>query len=223
MRDAAIYLEWKRDAAGYELLPEVPAPVLVPEEHALSLYATGQPARVVPRGGQPIAYEPLELDRLYSRFAALRTPEGVLAFICKYGPLTERGADASIGENVSNVLDHAAAFRSFLTYEDEHGDLASWAGAEGQLLGRLELRLARDVASGSLRMQLKPPTLLAALWLQLAQKLTGNRPFRECPYCLNWFETGPGKGRRLDARFCIDDHRVLFNSRKRSKGRVEIA
>jgi hypothetical protein len=214
MADAKIELEWHRDSAGYELLPAEPG------RPDLSLVqSVGRPARIVPRGGQSIAYKPLELDELYARFAAVHTPEDVLEFIRRFGPLTRFGSDR--GEIVSDVLDHAAAFRSFLSYDEEHKrELALWAGADGKRVGQLDLVLGQDPASGALRLQLRPPSLLAGLWLQLGQKLSGNRPFRECPYCRTWFETGPGTGRRLDATFCTDDHRVLFNSRKRSKGRT---
>jgi len=208
-----IDLDWYRDAAGYELLPEVPAP---PGAGVLNL--GWKPLRIVPRGGRLISYKPLESDQLYARFAGIHTAEEALAFINKFGALTDRGADPEIGEDVSVVLKGATAFRSFLSYGEEHeSELASWAGLEGKRIGRLDLVLARHPASGNLRLKLVPATLLAGLWLQLAQRISGARPFRECPYCKTWFETGPGTGRRLDAIFCTDDHRVLFNSRKRAK------
>ena len=53
----------------------------------------------------------------------------------------------------------------------------------------------------------------AALNTALAQK----KPLpRQCGYCLNWFEAGVGTGRRADARYCSNEHQILFNSRKRS-------
>jgi hypothetical protein len=216
-----IHLDWERDAAGYELLPEeARSPVHGITESLLGA-ASALPMRVVPRGGKLVAYRPLDLDELYARFAAVYSPEDVVDFINKYGLLTKLSSSPGIGDIVPEVLDHAAAFRSFLSYDGEQGtELALWAGSEGKWLGQLNLVLAQNPASGALSLQLRPPTLLAGLYLQLGQKLSGHRPFRECPYCKTWFETGPGTGRRLDATFCTDDHRVLFNSRKRSNRRA---
>jgi hypothetical protein len=210
-----VFLEWRYDAAGYDLLPAVPRD---PDGPLLSA-GWAHTTRVVARGGQAIRYRPLEKEPVM-QFAGLHSPEDVLGFIRKWGPLTEAGHDPARGEDVPQVLEHAAAFRSFLSYgEGQERNLASWAGADGKAIGRLDLVLARDPASGMPCLQLRPPTLLGALWLQLGQKLSGNRPFRECLHCKAWFETGPGAGRRLDAMFCSDEHRQFFNSLKRSKGR----
>jgi len=57
-----------------------------------------------------------------------------------------------------------------------------------------------------------------ALWLQFGQAMMREGQLRLCPHCAHWFETGLGTGRRKDARFCSDEHRVTFNSLKRSKG-----
>jgi hypothetical protein len=209
-------LDWPRDAAGYELLPEEPG---WPDDGA-DLLSGGKPFRIVPRGGRLVRYKPLQIEGLYARFAGIHTAEDALAFINTFGALTELGADAGAGEDVLVILDHASAFRSFLSYgEGQERKLASQASPTGMPIGRLDLVLAQDVVSGDLQLQLRPPNLLAGLWLQLAQKIIGARPFRECRYCTTWFEVGPGTGRRLDAIFCTNDHRVLFNSRKRGKGK----
>jgi hypothetical protein len=211
----SIDLDWQRDAAGYVLLPEEPSP---PGEGILRM--AWKPLRIIPRGGALIPCKPLQSDQLYARFAQIYTAEDVLAFMNKWGPLTTFGGNPDTGECVSEILEHASSFRSFLSYGDQQQrELAAWVGSEGKKMGRLDFLLAQDPASGSLCLKLAPPTLLAGLWLQLAQKVSGTRPFRQCRYCNGWFETGPGTGRRLDATFCIDDHRVLFNSRKRARGK----
>jgi hypothetical protein len=56
-----------------------------------------------------------------------------------------------------------------------------------------------------------------ALWLQFGQAMMREGQLRLCPHCGDWFETGFGTGRRKDARFCCDEHRVTFNNLKRSK------
>jgi hypothetical protein len=230
-----IYLKWARDVTGYELVPATPGR---PNASALGALATtsaagswattldriyfGTPMLVVPRGGQAISYEPLDRDGLYARFAGLRTPEDLLEFMNKFGPLTDAGASVAKGEDVANILNHSKAFRSILSIDDkELSKLAALAGENGKQISRMDFFIVEDRASGTLRLQFRPPDLLSALWLQLGQKISRNRPFRECRYCGSWFECGSGTGRRLDAIFCKDDHRVLFNSRKRSKGTTD--
>jgi hypothetical protein len=94
--------------------------------------------------------------------------------------------------------------------------LRSFIG-EQKLLGRVSTILTVNSSEGP-QLQLCPVNFIDALRLQLVQKLTGDANFRTCRHCGRWFEVGPGTGRRLDAKFCTDEHRVLFNSLKRSKG-----
>jgi hypothetical protein len=214
MLDGKIEIEWQRDVTGYDLLPATRGK---PGEGTL-IAGSANAERIVPRGGKLIRYRPMTLDRLYTRFASVRTADDLLRFIERFGPLTELGRSRDDGEPVLNALEHAEAFRSFLNYRGDDAALASWAGAEGKRIGRLEVMLVQDAASGALCLEYRPPSLLSALWLQLARKLSGNPPFRECLYCGIWFETGPGTGRRRDAKFCTDDHRVVFNRHKQTKG-----
>jgi hypothetical protein len=69
-------------------------------------------------------------------------------------------------------------------------------------------------------MVLTANSLMDGLWLQLAQKVSGEAKFRTCelPSCRQIFEVGSNSSRRADARFCSDAHRIEFNSRKRTKG-----
>ena len=39
---------------------------------------------------------------------------------------------------------------------------------------------------------------------------------RWCLNCETVFNVGPGSGRRSDAVFCCDEHRIRYNSKKRS-------
>jgi hypothetical protein len=71
--------------------------------------------------------------------------------------------------------------------------------------------------AGTVRLKLRPARLIDAIWLQMAQSVSSGRAARECQRCGNWFEVGPGTGRRLDAKFCCDEHRIEFHSRARSK------
>ncbi|CAN7311591.1 hypothetical protein LJR220_001643 [Bradyrhizobium sp. LjRoot220] len=82
-----------------------------------------------------------------------------------------------------------------------------------------EICLASDREHG-FRMVLTANSLMDGLWLQLGQKVAGQALFRTCELlsCRQVFEVGSSSGRRLDARFCSDAHRIEFNSRKRTKG-----
>jgi hypothetical protein len=46
-----------------------------------------------------------------------------------------------------------------------------------------------------------PPHLLAAVWLQFAQAVDGNKGYRSCEQCDRWFELSP-KMARADKVFC---------------------
>jgi hypothetical protein len=218
--DPKISFIWQKDSAGYELTPGLERLPESEEVDDLLGPSAVKRARVVPRGGQLITYEPpLGMDEeeggqpLYLRFANLLTAEDVLRFIEAYGLLAGKRSD-----EIWHVLWQAAAFRSYLRRDEKR--LASWVGMkkEGMRLARLDLVLARDRTTGDLRLQYQPPTLLAALWLQLGRRLTHERALRDCRHCGELFETGPGTGKRMDASFCSEAHRMLYHSRKRSKG-----
>jgi hypothetical protein len=51
------------------------------------------------------------------------------------------------------------------------------------------------------RIMITPPNLLAAMWLQFAQAVTGSYQLKRCPGCGKYFQAGRG-GRRSDAETC---------------------
>jgi hypothetical protein len=57
------------------------------------------------------------------------------------------------------------------------------------------------------RLVFKPSNLLAAMWLQFAQAVTERLGVKQCLYCGEYFQVGPG-ARREDARFCKDSCRA---------------
>ena len=91
-------------------------------------------------------------------------------------------------------------------------------GPEGIRLSRIDTVLTVDPITRAPRIRLTVDSLRAALWLQLGQALSKGVTVQQCQHCGSLFETGPGTGRRLDAKFCSDQHRIAFNSIKRSKG-----
>jgi hypothetical protein len=65
-----------------------------------------------------------------------------------------------------------------------------------------------------MRIAFVPSHLLAAMWLQFAQAVTGEYQLRRCEECEKHFPVGPG-GRRLDADTCSD------KCRQRKKRRLD--
>jgi hypothetical protein len=134
--------------------------------------------------------------------------------------LRPTGEAAPSGERVSDHLETAALFRRVMTGGAEalrRDPLltavkeAIWKTAE---LGELTAEV--DSKQG-FRLAIAVNSLLAGLWLQLAQGVLGHRSFNTCRSCGSIFEVGVTFGRRADAKFCSDAHRIEFNSHKRSK------
>jgi len=65
-----------------------------------------------------------------------------------------------------------------------------------------------------------PPHLMAAVWLQFAQAVDGNKGYRNCQQCGRWFELSPQAG-RADKRFCRDACRSRA-SRERQQQAVDM-
>ena len=57
--------------------------------------------------------------------------------------------------------------------------------------------------AGSLVLVFRPPNLLAAMWLQFAQAVSGRYDIRQCQGCGSYFMAGPG-ARRPGAKTCND-------------------
>jgi hypothetical protein len=243
-----IDFEWWRDAKGYRLLDaEVPKSqskhlrqprsrwevalgtgVTLPQTLVGPLTLLGtpplKPQRIVRCGGKLKPYHPLsEFDALFKQFVNdATTPGGALDFVQRFGPLTHDGLDANYGEPVLPVIEHAKAMRRVLDAYSA-GRVAQAIGT-GVGFGRTELTridaaLVTDPATKSPRLQLTVRDLLAALWIQLAQAVSSGAAIKQCKQCGELFETGPGTGRRADAEFCSDDHRIAFHSVKRSQRR----
>jgi hypothetical protein len=85
------------------------------------------------------------------------------------------------------------------------------------LRGKLSAWLAPDPTTGAWKLKLEPPSLLDAIWLQFGQAITSDAVLHFCAQCGNTFEAGGKSGRRADAKFCSDECRIEFNSRKRSQ------
>jgi len=182
-----INFTWHRDQAGYKLLPET----------------SRTPARIIGKGGPQKPYRPLvsELPRVFASIQ--KTPEGVLDFIKNFGRLTYDPK----GESVPTVIGWAKLMEE---------RLLRVAGRQEDIPhNNLEAHLVTD--RDGIRLEFRPSTLIDALWLQLGQELSGGTEILRCMHCHQMFRAGPGSGRRADATFCCDEHRIRFNSLARSR------
>jgi hypothetical protein len=220
-----VNFEWWRDAAGYRLVPDTtppdPGDAVVFHPHGIRVVSEIKPLRLVRLGGGLIPYHPIDhFETLYRIFAnEVRTPKDVLAFAQKFGSLTVDGLDMKVGEPAYNTVVHAEGMREFLGFASGDKQLLT-RGIEAQMnaLGHIDVAIVLDAETTRPKLRLSPSSLLDALWLQFAQALAGGSSLRQCQLCGGWFETGDGTGRRRDAKFCSNEHRIAFNSLKRSKG-----
>jgi hypothetical protein len=104
------------------------------------------------------------------------------------------------------LLDEAAAMQKCFKSRGRHSGL----------MADLTASLSID-KKGTVAVEITPVRLLDALWLQLGQALSDTSEWRQCEHCCSWFPVGGNSGKRADARFCSDEHRVKFNSLERSR------
>jgi hypothetical protein len=155
------------------------------------------------------------------------TPQGALEFVEKFGPLTKRGLNENEGDDVQDIIAHATQIGRLLDAFERGNktEVGRTLGPKGRELGgspfsSIEARLVFDPADDAPKLQFTVSNLLTALWFQVGQSLAGGSTLRKCQHCHALFEVGPGTGRRLDAKFCSDKHRIDFNSRKRTREKL---
>jgi hypothetical protein len=203
MPDLTFDFTWYKDAKGYRLIPPK-SPKRRPGQSILDVRASDiQPARIVRNGGALQSYRPLEYPRLFIRFIdTAKSENGVLEFVERFGPLTHDGLQRD-GDVVPAVIDQAENMSQAL---------------RGQIIAMPLNQLIASIVTdnGRMRLKVRPACLLDALWLQLAQAKSVTN-FRECLHCHGPFIAGGGADRRADAKFCSDECRIEFNSRKRSR------
>jgi hypothetical protein len=143
----------------------------------------------------------------------------VLDFVRRFGPLTLDGWDSEKGDDVNLAISNADHMRQLLKHASGNQKRASLPHDQHQASrsSSIDAQVIWDPATRGPKWELRPKTLLDALWLQLGQALTAGVQIRQCEHCGDWFEVGRGTGRRLDAKFCSDEHRTTYNSLKRSR------
>lgn len=203
-----ISFDCARDPEGYRLIDSVPR----------RLVRNGQIGNEV--SCPPLSGEEFRIfARIESNARAAEKDARALAFVRQYGPLTPEGLDPDRGDQVELVMLHARMMRDLLAVADSgHFFGPDGAPAYFGCESTVHSMVVFNPATKSLGWLFRPNTLLDALWLQFGQAVTRGAHLRACEHCGDWFEAGAGTGRRADARFCSDEHRVRHNSLKRSKG-----
>ena len=175
--------------------------------------------RLVRNGGDLQAYRPLELyPTLFKIFSECRSEKNVVDFVSKFGPLITSRPDlimtralglpavmAARGDSIREVIQQAKWMAKLLSNHKADTPQIPLTSLEAFLV----------TGRGEIRLKLSPSRLIDGLWLQAAQSITSGRDLQECLHCGELFEVGPGSGRRLDAKFCKDEHRIAFNNRRR--------
>ena len=163
-------------------------------------------ARIVGMGGGLRAVRLSSNPLLFNKFASVKTPEQLLAFITEYGPLTYgRNAPRKGGDEIPPLLDEAASMGACFKSRGRHSLLTA------------DLKASLSIKKGNVSVNITPVRLLDALWLQLGQALAECSEWKKCLHCGDWFPVGGKSGRRLDAKFCRDEHRIEYNSLARSR------
>jgi hypothetical protein len=218
--DLEVDLLWQRDSKGY-----------VREDHGKWGLWIGR------RGGELVPIFPLRGGFAFKAFSNVSTPDELVEFMNHYGFLKAvdsmgpsfyrfesgslrkiRGAPEPNGEDVREHLAAASVFREVMQAKGRRISQSSAAWIEQACSeGIGELQMVFD-KRGALRPVLKPQSLMHGMFWQLIHSVRGGAQSRTCRQCGVIFEVGAGSGRRADAKFCSDEHKILFHSRRRSIG-----
>jgi hypothetical protein len=157
-----------------------------------------------------------DLFLIFARTA--KTPEGVLNFVQQYGPLTHEGRGR--GDIIDYVMHHARMIESEIDSISTYRRISTLQDRfDGASVTTLDAAVVWDPITKTHRWELRPSTLLDALWLQFGESITRGSEIQVCAHCGDWFEAGRGAERRAGARFCSEDHKIAYHSLKRSRER----
>lgn len=211
---------WAKDLRGFHFSGEVDVNVWEVTE-----------ARIVRNGGALQNYEPAKVAGLFQRFLRLKTPADLLSFINLYGPLTREGfvydgtldfnepensfnLYAEDGEELEISLEYASWFRDIVAEKHRPARIADMFRKFN--FEKYQVQLEPDSKRG-IRFKYFPESLLDLLSLQLAHLVLDLPSYSPCLMCGEFFAKGVGTNRRGDAEFCCDQHRINYNSQKRSR------
>jgi hypothetical protein len=222
----AISFDWTHDPEGnFRLLDAHQQRVEVVQKGNALFQPSGPkyrmesvPARIHWMGHHLVPYEPLRVcPDLPLLFSKIKTDEQALAFTNKFGLLQNSSEEfARDGSEPRFIQREAATVRLFMETHDKWGARGiRKLFRDGAAIGAtVKIQLKPLDRSDALQIVMSPPSLLAAIHLRLAVILSGGQMIRTCQYapCGEPFRAGAGTERRIDAKFCCDDHRVKNNS-----------
>ena len=236
MSDVSLQLEWYRDSKGYRVV----------EHRGWGSWIVGNggpPIRYRPfeaNDAPVLAFarvdSPTALSNFASHFGYLSsvgyTDDGqpdppvraVVTYDEEHGLAAKESAPDLIGENVDDLLRAAALFKTVLT---RTGSGRFSPSAYSQLSNLLWEYGPDDHAQFFVHLDpkfgfhhvLRAKDLISGMLVRLTQ-IAGKSSFKTCqlPRCGSLFEAGGSSGRRKDAKYCSDSHRIESNSRNRAKG-----
>jgi hypothetical protein len=221
------------ESSGAARLNDPSANVLIrfPQGFQVPAPATSdRPWFVVGNGDSLVPYPADQmLDRTFMDLINTRpSPQGALSFANRWGLLI--GSSAYEAEPVSNISRIILVLNHILIAWSDPGRapqtplLETIMGADGFGIGAIEVHLLFDQLTRAPRTRFTVKNMATALWLQLAKVLTTDGTIlRRCAHCNLWFAAGLRTDRRLDAKFCCDEHRFLFHRRKDASAEADEA
>ena len=183
-----LWLEWQRPLDGYQIVAN--------DAGGMVLKAAGT---------RMLTYEPLqEAPALFRQFADIKpTKDAIRDFASQYGLPTK---------------DDSCAIHSwYKRVERMRSAVELWEGGKKSCdltefqecfskgpRGISSIMLRKDPVSNRLNLSIVPVHLLAGMWLQLGQAVSGNVKLSKCDVCPRWFTYGTGTGQRKSKRYCSD-------------------
>jgi hypothetical protein len=214
-----VSLDWGVDSKGYKF-----------EDY-------GNEKTIIGSGGILKKTRP-HFESAITAFEKVQSQSDLLKFVTNYGLLNEPSYEKSygkvrvnakslkpipgwrpiIGEGVVEHLETASRIREFRSWIAKGGYaskiLSDWI--DERLLNAKHGEIEMVLDEGRFKLRLRANSLLDGMLLQLATRTTIGTKIRICRHCAIPFEVGSGTGRRSDAIFCSESHKIASHSLKRS-------
>ena len=131
-------------------------------------------------------------------------PPTDMGFFNKYGLLGLGGAASQAGESLKEIQwarGRMSVYRAFVHDDPKLGPAERARNFNRSCPAAFQAVL--EVEGGRTILKLKPTTLEAWMWLQLAKEKDGGTKTKRCPHCGNFFSVGPGQNEmRPSAKYC---------------------
>lgn len=147
-------------------------------------------------------------------------PEALLAFVREFGFLggLDHGADvrSETVDYIATQQRHLSVFYDFGIKPLEGSPVDSF---NRHVVPDMTVRLEED-DDGARHVRVLPRTLLAWMYLQVAEEIAAGTTWAECRWCSKPFPRGGGRTRgvqRADASYCSPRCRTQFNNAERAR------